>query len=127
MIRAKLILLITVVFISCGNKNNLPPGILKPDKMQAVLWDVIRADAFTTDFIKKDSSKNAVEENVKLQKIIFAQHKVSKKIFYESYDFYKTNTQLFKPIIDSLINKANRERNKSFNIYPDLRKSIMNE
>ena len=57
MIRAKLILLITVIFISCGNKNNLPPGILKPDKMQAVLWDVIRADAFTTDFIKKDSSK----------------------------------------------------------------------
>ena len=33
--------------------------------MQAVLWDVIKANAFTTEFIKKDSAKDDVEENLK--------------------------------------------------------------
>ena len=60
------------VFSSCGNKDKIPPSILKPDKMQAVLWDVIKADAFTTEVIQKDPAKNAAEENLKLQQQIFA-------------------------------------------------------
>jgi hypothetical protein len=96
---------------SCGNKDGLPPGILKPAAMEAVLWDVIRADAYTTDFIRPDSSKNAVEENAKLQKMAFAIHKVSKEDFYKSLDYYKKNSTLFKPILDSIIARAGRNRN----------------
>ena len=78
--------------------------------MQAVLWDVIKADAFTSEFIKKDTLKNAVEENLKLQQQIFAIHKVTKTDFYNSYDYYKSNTPLFKNMLDSMI--AQGERNK---------------
>ena len=105
------IFFIGFILVSCNDKNNLPSGILKPDKMQAVLWDIIRVDAFTTNFIKKDSSKNAVEENVKLQKKVFALHQVSEEKFYKSYDYYKTNTILFKSVLDSMISNANRNRN----------------
>ena len=63
-----LILLAGIILASCSSKKALPDGVLKPAKMQAVLWDIIRVDAFTTNFIKKDSSKNAVTENAKLQK-----------------------------------------------------------
>ena len=58
-----LILLAGIILASCSNKKALPDGVLKPGQMQAVLWDIIRVDAFTTNFIKKDSSKNAVTEN----------------------------------------------------------------
>ncbi len=104
-------LLITLGFISsCGNKDKLPEGVLKPEKMQAVLWDVIKADVFTTDFIKKDSAKNAIAENLKLQQQVFAIHKVTRADFFTSYDYYKTNTVEFKKIIDSMVSQADRKK-----------------
>ena len=116
MIRICMLVLGLVILTSCGNNGKIPAGILKPDKMQAVLWDVIKAEAFTNDFIKKDSAKNAVEENLKLQQQIFAIHQVSKKDFYNSYDYYKTNTPVFKVMLDSIIVQA--ARNKNYKIKP---------
>ena len=110
MMRLYILLFGLIVLTSCGNDSETPKGILKPEKMQAVLWDVIKADAFTNEFIKKDSSKNPSEENMKLQQQIFAIHKVTKKDFYTSYDYYKVNTLLFKAMLDSMI--ARGERNK---------------
>ena len=86
--------------------------------MQAILWDVIRADAFTTEYTKPDSSKNASEENVKLQKAIFAKHRISREDFYNSFNYYKMNSGLMKVILDSIINKANRERVNNILIKP---------
>ena len=107
------------LFSSCKNQDKLPSGILKPQKMQAVLWDVIKAEAFTTDFIKKDTAKNTAAENLKLQQQIFAIHKITKAEFYSSYDYYKTNAPAFKKIMDSMITQAERSRNvKPQNIQP---------
>jgi hypothetical protein len=113
MIKISFLLIALGLISSCGNKDKLPEGVLKPEKMQAVLWDVIKADVFTTEFIKKDSSKNATAENLKLQQQIFAIHKVTKADFYSSYDYYKTNTAEFKKIIDSMVSQA--EKKKNFN------------
>lgn len=106
------ILLLSLVFLfSCGNKDRQPAGILKPEKMQAVLWDVIKAEAFTNEFIKRDSSKKPETENAKLQQQIFALHKTTKEEFYRSYDYYKENTVEFKRIIDSMTIQAERKKN----------------
>lgn len=93
---------------SCSSNDTMPKGILKPVKMQAVLWDIIRADVFTTDYIKKDTAKNAAAENLKLQQQIFALHQVTGKEFYNSYDYYKNHTADFKMIIDSMVAQAQR-------------------
>jgi hypothetical protein len=113
-------ILLPVMFLisSCGNKEKLPAGVLKPEKMQAVLWDVIKADVFATEFIKKDSAKNAAAENLKLQQQIFAIHKITRADFYKSYDYYKSNTVEFKKVIDSMIARA--ERNKYNKTQPLL-------
>jgi hypothetical protein len=103
-----------IMWTGCGKKDTLPEGILPPGKMQPVLWDVIRADAYTSNYIKKDSSKKAVEENAKLQNRIFNNYNVSRASFYKSYDYYKSNTELFKVLLDSMINWANRERDLNF-------------
>jgi Domain of unknown function (DUF4296) len=97
------------VLCSCGNNDDLPAGVLKPQKMQAVMWDVIRADVFTADFIKKDSSKNAAAENLKLQQQVFAIHKITSKEFYSSYDYYLSHTAEFKILIDSMVIQAERK------------------
>jgi Domain of unknown function (DUF4296) len=101
---------IAVLLVSCGNKNALPEGILKPVKMRAVLWDVLRADVFTYDFITKDTAKKPEVENVKLQQQIFSIHKTTRDVFYKSYEFYKSRPALMQPILDSIINKATNEK-----------------
>jgi Domain of unknown function (DUF4296) len=105
-------LVLIIILASCGKKDKIPPGIIAPDKMQAVLWDVIRADAFTTDFIKKDSARNAEGENVALQQKVFSIHRVTREDFYKSYDYYRLNSTVLKDIIDTMLVRAERDRNK---------------
>ncbi len=112
MIRYCRVLLLSTLLISCGNKNKLPSGILPPEKMQLVFWDILRVNAFSHDFQVKDSTKNLAEENAKLQKQVFVLYSVTKEEFYNSYDYYKTHTELMKGMLDSMINKANRDRGK---------------
>jgi Domain of unknown function (DUF4296) len=109
--RLKRIALIGIVFLfSCGDKSGVSSGIIKPAKMQKVLFDVLRAEAFVFDFVKKDSVKNLEAESVKLQQQIFAVHKVTKEEFYKSYDFYKTHPDLMQPLLDSMISKATKDK-----------------
>jgi hypothetical protein len=108
MIRNAICLWGAVFLLSCTTKSKEPTGILKPDKMQAVLWDVLRAQAFTVEFIKKDTTKNDVEENLKLQQEIFAIHRISKEEFYRSFEYYKTNSGPMKAIMDTIMNRADR-------------------
>ena len=99
---------------SCDHKNTMPDGILKKDQMQAVLWDIMRAEVFTNQYVKKDTQKNPIIENAKLQNQIFAIHHVSREDFYKSYSYYKEHTDLMQPILDSITSKNTRDRNKLF-------------
>ncbi|MEY2916451.1 MAG: hypothetical protein RIS73_165 [Bacteroidota bacterium] len=105
-----IVVLCTFFLFSCENKNSIPSGILKPQKMEIVLWDILCADVFAFDFIKKDTLKNPELENVILQQKIFAVHKISKEEFYKSYEFYKAHPNIMQPMLDSLISKATREK-----------------
>ena len=114
----RIVILIAGLALIGACKSKLPSNVLKPDKMQAVLWDVIKADVFTAEFIKKDSTKNAAAENVKLQQQIFALHKISKADFYRSYDYYRSNTEIFKKIMDSIVVRAERNRYEKTTVIP---------
>ncbi len=116
MMRNCLVFFCLVIFISCGNKNKIPPGILKPEKMQTVLWDIIKADAFTAEIIMKNPAKNGITENLKLQQEIFTIHKITKDNFYKSYEYYKENPGKLKVIMDSMIIQAERNKTKNFTI-----------
>ncbi len=107
-----LFLIIGFFFItSCANKGGTPSGILDKEKMQSVMWDIIRAEAFTDQFIKKDSSKNVLLENIQLQAKIFSIHKVSREQYDKSYAYYFSHTDLIRVVLDSMTAKAERERN----------------
>ncbi len=110
MTRRSILPAICIVLASCGKKNSIPSGFLQLPKMQLVLWDMIRADALTTQRQKTYSSPAAMEENVKLQKQVFAIHNVTKEEFYQSLNYYETHPGLMRTLMDSVVNKANRER-----------------
>ena len=107
-----LLLFLSVLVFSCTGKNDIPKRILKPDKMQDVFWDYIRADIYATDYIKKDSSKNIAIENLKLQDKIFKLHHTSREAFYESYTWYSNHRELMKVMLDSMIARKQREKTR---------------
>jgi hypothetical protein len=111
-----------IVLISCGKKSGVPGEFIQPSKMQLVFWDYIRADALTTQQQKNNNgSPEAMAANVKLQKQVFAIHQVTKEEFYKSLDYYNSHPVLMRTLMDSILSKANRERqNKTGPINPAL-------
>jgi len=105
-----LLLVMITSIISCGSENDIPDGILPPQKMEPVLWDYLRADAYTTDYLKRDSTVNDTLENLKLQQKLFAYYKVSREDFYKSYDYYISHSGMLTKIIDSMLAKQNRKK-----------------
>lgn len=103
--------LLILTCTSCNDRQK-QGVVLSKEKMQAVLWDMLQADAFTSNFIKKDSSKNEAKENAALQKKIFELHKISREDYITSYDYYSTQPELMKIMLDSMSAKAERDRNK---------------
>ena len=101
----------SLLLISC-KPDRIPFGILKPEKMQVVLWDIIRADVFTENFIARDSSKNSTAENIKLQNQLFSINGVTREEYYKSYEFYKKNPALMTVLLDSISQKVTRDRSR---------------
>ena len=94
------------LFAACS--PNRPDDVLAPEKMQQVLWDYIRADVYASEFISKDSSKNAVAENAKLQLAVFNKHKISKEQFYKSYEYYASHNKEMRSMLDTITARQQR-------------------
>ncbi|MDB5200282.1 MAG: hypothetical protein JWO92_2245 [Chitinophagaceae bacterium] len=100
MIRCILIISISVLFYSC--KESTPSGIIKPQKMQEILWDVLRADAFSQQLANHDSSKTLADESVKLTKKVFLIHNITEAQFEKSYSYYAHHPDIMRTMFDSL-------------------------
>jgi hypothetical protein len=102
--RTQLLIIFGLLFIaSCRNNNQIPSGVIPPKQMQAVLWDLMRADMFLGDFVfRTDSSLDKKKEKIKLYGQVFAIHHINKDEFGESFSFYKTHPALLNAIMDSL-------------------------
>ena len=96
--------------VGCNNNTSTPSGILGREKMQLVMWDMIRAEVYTEQFMKKDSSKNIPMENLQLQNAIFSIHQVTLSQYYKSYDYYISHTDLIRVVLDSMSAKADRDK-----------------
>ena len=106
-------IIISVVLFACSD-SNLPRGILSQEKMELILWEQMKADAFTKEFISKDSSKDLVKENIQLQQKIFSKYKIDKDDFYKSYQYYLKHDGLMKDVLDSIVAKQTRIHQKDF-------------
>jgi hypothetical protein len=103
-----------ILVLSCTGRKHIPSGILEPEKMEKVMYDVIVAEGYAESYLYKDSSKTREEwMNGELDKVL-AIHKVSQETFMKSYGFYKDRPDLFKPIADTMNEKSQRNRERVF-------------
>jgi hypothetical protein len=94
------VVLMLLFFSSCNQKKK---NILPPDKMQTVMWDMMRADKFLADFVlNKDSSKKKDTESIKLYREILAIHQINGEQFSYSFNYYKNDPGELKWIMDSI-------------------------
>lgn len=95
----------SLLIASCKSKDAVPGNVLPQDKMQAVLWDIMRADQFLSDYVlNKDTSLKKATESIKLYQQVLAINGVTKEKFERSFSFYKTHPLLLKVIMDSIVN-----------------------
>lgn len=101
-----LVLFITLLLLYSCNESK-PRDVLTPQKMQQILWDVVRANVLSEELARADSTKNQVVENSRLLEQVFIIHKISREQFDKSYGFYTSHPDLFKPILDSIEARQN--------------------
>ncbi|MBS1763298.1 MAG: DUF4296 domain-containing protein [Bacteroidetes bacterium] len=107
----RLSIFLCIIFIfSCKESNQ--KNILPEEKMQSVLWKLIKADVYVTDFVNKDSSHDASSINNELQNQIFAKEGINRKQFEESFNYYTDHPELFKNIFDTILKRNNKEKRR---------------
>lgn len=105
-----LYLLLGCLFImACESNKSIPAGVLPPEKMQEVVWDLMRADQFVVSFaLPKDSSLNKESEKIKWYNRVLAIHRISEQQFKESFRYYQTRPDLVATMMDSIARKEEK-------------------
>jgi hypothetical protein len=93
---------LNVLTFGCIQDTKIPKDILPQNEMRKIMWDLIRADAYVSAFIMKDSTKDQKTESAILYEKIFGIHSTTRETFKKSLAFYESRPDLFKAISDSL-------------------------
>jgi Domain of unknown function (DUF4296) len=116
-----LLLLMTVLFASCGN-SGVPPDIIPRDRMETIMWQLMQSDEYVNTLVAKDSSKKSSTERMKIYQQVFDLNKTSMSEFKKSYQFYMEHPDITKIIFDSITAKASRQRIELYKPKPDMLK-----
>lgn len=111
----RLLIPVLMIFCACTHNDRVPDDIIGREKMEGILWDMIQADRFSTQFLAKDSAKLDVKkETFILYDKVFQVNKVSKDEFVKSYKYYLSRPDITKVIFDSLASRANRRKEEVY-------------
>lgn len=94
------IFFIIVTAYSC--QPSVPENVLAPQKMQAVMWDMMQADELAAYYSISDSSFRGLKMHADYYQKIFSIHNISKQQFVESLRYYENNPVKLKRVLDSL-------------------------
>jgi len=112
--RTGFVLLVILTMISCSRKGKVPSSFIQQEEMVNLLWDMSLAEEFAESFVAKDSTKNKEIETQKEYEKVFAVHHVSRETFERSYEYYKSDPELMKTVIDSANALAQRHKQDLF-------------
>jgi len=112
-----LFIILIILNFGCIRDNKIPKDVIPQNQMRKIIWDLMRADAYVTDFVMKDSTLDKKAESAKLYEKIFDIHTTTQEAFKKSLAFYQSRPDLFKVISDSL-----RIDEKKSQQYPDEKK-----
>jgi hypothetical protein len=102
----RLLLCFSLVLFSCASDVVVPKDVMSPNKMETVMYDVIRVDELVDFSISIDSSYRNFSKRTALYDSIFSFHAVSKEDYHRSLQFYQSRPDLLKAILESLQKKT---------------------
>jgi hypothetical protein len=109
MIRYFTVAIVCFLLLGCESKDRIPKGTIPKTEMQKILWDIIQADAYSKQYIFKDSLHRKLnEESIKMYEQILELHNTDKENFLKSYQFYCSRPDLMKSMVDSLSAQGSR-------------------
>jgi len=100
--------------VSCGNKNKVPSEIIQPEKMELILWDVVRSQALSAEEARKDSTINEIAQTKVLAQKVFKIHNITSAEYDKSYKWYTNHPDIMKILLDSLSNHIQEENKEDF-------------
>ncbi|MCW3106095.1 MAG: hypothetical protein JWQ09_601 [Segetibacter sp.] len=103
------IISLLIIFNACS-LSPVPKGILEPEKMQKVVYDLIRIDEFINNFVIKDSTIDIKKKRSTLYEQVFKVNNTTRKEFYASYKYYQRHPDVQKGLFDSLYENLNRKK-----------------
>src|SRR5690349_18095724 len=98
------------IFVIFGCSSKHPRDILPASKMQAVMWDLVRADELADYKAIKDTSLNKWTNHAVYYQQILQIHQISQDQFKKSMQYYESHPTELQAIIDSLQAKAERQK-----------------
>jgi hypothetical protein len=107
--RRAIVFLVVVIFSACSS-GPVRKDILRPDRMQKVMYDLIRADEFINNFVRKDSTADLMQKRSVLYEEAFKANNTTRKEFYSSYTYYQQHPDVQKILFDSLYSTINRSQ-----------------
>lgn len=119
---AFLISLIIIVITGCSNEKKIPSGILKGEKWEAVLFDVISAERFVQQFYRDSSLEGRQAKTMEYYNTIFEIHNITEEKFFESLEFYLSRPDISVDVFDSLSSYG--ERMREFHQKPEDRPTL---
>jgi hypothetical protein len=113
--------LLILFIVGCTDRTKVPKGIVKQDKMEKVLWDMMLVDRYATSFIMsqpRDSFDVKKQQTMDLYEQVFRLNHISREDFIKSYKFYLTRPDLTKTMFDSISSRADRQRDQLYRSNP---------
>lgn len=97
-----------LLLAACSSKPQVPEDILPPKKMEAITWDLIRADGLLTHTITADTVTPAYDKRIQLYQEVFRIHGISQAQFKRCFVFYKNRPDLLKVVFTDMVKKAEK-------------------
>lgn len=102
------LIFVSLFLVACTEGNDPKKDVLPPQKMESVLWDILKAEAIADSRQLKDSSFQSIAIHTTLYDTVFAVHQIDKDVFKKSLRYYESRPDLLKIIFDSLQSKSDR-------------------
>jgi len=107
---------LTLVFAmaACSRSQKVPSGILSPEEMGRIMYDIGLAEGAVETEYYRDSARNKDSLlRAQLDKVMRI-HATDRRSFQHSYAFYKKHPQIMKRVVDSLQARSLRNQQKMF-------------
>jgi hypothetical protein len=110
--------------VACSSCQQKGKGILSIDEMKVVLLHHTMTEEFLNGYITRDTSLRFDSVQHVLYRNVLRLHHLDSARFYRSLEYYKSDIERFRILLDSAYAYANREREKRYQVQEEIPVSV---